>query len=77
MDKQSKDQIIECVGQLADRCRELGDENMHYVLLCVAMSFREESEDLLCVWMKEYAKMRIETLKEEIEELGKNDEKDS
>lgn len=69
MNNQSRDQISDCVIQLAERCRELGNEHMGYVLLSVSAAFKEGSENILSSWMKEYAHMRIDALQDEIDSL--------
>jgi len=62
MDKQSKDQIKKCIVDLAERSNELGDQCTYATLLVVAASLADNSEEMLALWMAEYAKLRIQIL---------------
>lgn len=68
MDKTAKDQLVKCLVDLATRFDELGDKHTQAVLLVVAGTVKEGSEDLLAIWMGEYAKLRIEMIKGELDE---------
>jgi hypothetical protein len=67
MNVQAKAQIVKCIMDLAERSRELGDDATYANLLVVAASMSENSEDLLALWLAQYAKARIVLIKEEIE----------
>lgn len=67
MNVQAKAQIVKCIMDLAERSRELGDDATYANLLVVAASMSENSEDMLALWLAQYAKARIVLLKEELE----------
>jgi hypothetical protein len=75
MDKQSKDQIKKCIVDLAERCKELGDNLTYASLLVVAASMADNSEEMLAVWLREYAKLRMQILDSELK--GNKDDDDS
>ena len=66
MDEITKDQLVKCLIDLSDRFGELGDEYTRSVLLCVAGTVKEGSEEVLAIWMGEYAKIRIEMLNKKL-----------
>jgi len=67
MNPQAKAQIVKCIMDLAERSRELGDNATYANLLVVAASMSENSEDLLALWLAQYAKARIILIKEEMD----------
>ena len=68
MNKLAKDQLVECLIDLAKRFDELGDKHTQAVLLVVAGTVKEGSQELLAIWMGEYAKMRISMFQKELGE---------
>jgi hypothetical protein len=68
MNKQAKDQLVKCIIDLAARFDELGDKQTQAILLVVAGTVKEGSQDILAIWMGEYAKLRVEMLKHELGE---------
>lgn len=67
MNPQAKAQIVKCIMDLAERSKELGDNATYANLLVVAASMSENSEDLLALWLAQYAKARIILIKEEMD----------
>lgn len=67
MNVQAKAQIVKCIMDLAERSKELGDNATYANLLVVAASMSENSEDLLALWLAQYAKARIILIKEEMD----------
>jgi hypothetical protein len=68
MDKLAKDQLVQCLIDLSQRFGELGDESTRAILLVVAGTVKEGSEDILAIWMGEYAKIRIQEINEKLED---------
>ena len=68
MDKLAKDQLIQCLIDLAYRFGELGDEGTRAILLVIAGTVKEGSQDMLAIWMGEYAKIRIQQLNQKLED---------
>jgi hypothetical protein len=66
MNELTKDQLVNCLIDLSERFGELGDEYTRSVLLCVAGTVKEGSEEVLAIWMGEYAKIRIEMLNKKL-----------
>lgn len=62
MDELTKDQLTKCLIDLSIRFGELGDESTRAILLVVAGTVKEGSQDGLAIWMGEYAKIRIAML---------------
>ena len=67
MDDLSRNQIAKCLVDLAERCKELGDEYTCATLMAVSASLMEGTEQALSYWMMEYAKIRIAMLKKELD----------
>jgi hypothetical protein len=44
---------------LANRFGELGDKNTQSMLLVMAGTVKENSQEMLALWLGEYAKLRI------------------
>jgi hypothetical protein len=68
MNKLAKDQLVECLIDLAKRFDELGDKHTQAVLLVVAGTVKEGSQELLAIWMGEYAKVRIAMIQNKLED---------
>lgn len=59
MNDLAKDQLVKCIVDLAQRFDELGDAHSQAILLVVAGTIKEGSEEMLAIWMGEYAKIRL------------------
>lgn len=68
MNEITKDQLVQCLIDLSQRFGELGDESTRAILLVVAGTVKEGSEDILAIWMGEYAKIRIQEINEKLED---------
>lgn len=68
MNKLAKDQLVECLIDLSKRFDELGDKNTQAILLVVAGTLKEGSQEFLAMWMAEYAKLRIAMLEGKLED---------
>jgi hypothetical protein len=68
MNKLAKDQLVQCLIDLAARFDELGDKNTQAILLVVAGTIKEGSQEFLAMWMAEYAKVRIAMIQNKLED---------
>jgi hypothetical protein len=57
MNEDTKNQLVQCLIDLANRFGELGDKNTQSMLL--AGTVKENSQEMLALWLGEYAKLRI------------------
>lgn len=68
MNKLAKDQLVQCIIDLSKRFDELGDKNTEAILLVVAGTVKENSQELLAMWMAEYAKIRIAMIQNKLKD---------
>jgi hypothetical protein len=59
MNNDTKNQLVQCLIDLANRFSELGDKNTQSMLLVMAGTVKENSQEMLALWLGEYAKLRI------------------
>ena len=71
MNNQAKDQMVKCLIDLSERFGELDNRSAQAILLVVAGTVSEGSEDTLAVWMAEYAKLRLSMIKKENKDFPK------
>jgi hypothetical protein len=71
MNNQAKDQMVKCLIDLSERFGELDNRTAQAILLVVAGTVSEGSEDALAVWMAEYAKLRLSMIKKENKDFPK------
>ena len=72
----TKDEIVQCIVQLAERCKELDYNPLCTILYAAAGSCFDKSEIELASIMGEYARMRL-LIREEIEyEKSKQEQQD-
>jgi hypothetical protein len=58
-DQLAKDQLIQCLIDLSTRFGELGDKHTQSMLLVMAGAVKVNSQEMLALWLGEYAKLRI------------------
>ena len=59
MNEDTKNQLVQCLIDLSNRFGELGDKNTQSMLLVMAGTVKENSQEMLALWLGEYAKLRI------------------
>ena len=59
MNEETKNQLVQCLIDLSNRFGELGDKNTQSMLLVMAGTVKENSQEMLALWLGEYAKLRI------------------
>ena len=59
MNEDTKNQLVQCLIDLAHRFGELGDKNTQSMLLVMAGTVREGTQEMMALWLGEYAKLRI------------------
>lgn len=59
MENSSREQMVQCFIDLANRSRELGNNSLYAILLVLAADTVEGTEDTLALFLGEYAKMRM------------------
>jgi hypothetical protein len=65
----NRDQLKQCIYDLAERSVELDEPHISCALFTIAGSITEHSDDALSVWASEFAKMRIGIIKEKLKEF--------
>jgi len=59
MNEETKNQLVQCLIDLANRFGELGDKNTQSMLLVMAGTVKENSQEMMALWLGEYARLRI------------------
>lgn len=59
MNQEAKIQLVQCLIDLANRFGELGDKNTQSMLLVMAGTVKEGSQEMMALWLGEYARLRI------------------
>lgn len=59
MNEDTKNQLVQCLIDLANRFAELGDKNTQSMLLVMAGTVKEGTQEMMALWLGEYAKLRI------------------
>ena len=59
MNEDTKNQLVQCLIDLAHRFCELGDKNTQSMLLVMAGTVKEGTQEMMALWLGEYAKLRI------------------
>ena len=59
MNEDTKNQLVQCLIDLSNRFGELGDKNTQSMLLVMAGTVKEGTQEMMALWLGEYAKLRI------------------
>jgi hypothetical protein len=59
MNNDTKNQLVQCLIDLSNRFGELGDKNTQSMLLVMAGTVKANLQEMLALWLGEYAKLRI------------------
>jgi hypothetical protein len=59
MNEDTKNQLVQCLIDLSNRFGELGDKNTQSMLLVMAGTVKENSQEMMALWLGEYARLRI------------------
>jgi hypothetical protein len=59
MNEDTKNQLVQCLIDLSNRFGELGDKHTQSMLLVMAGAVKVNSQEMLALWLGEYAKLRI------------------
>jgi hypothetical protein len=65
----NRDQLKQCIYDLAERSKELDEHAISCALFTIAASITEHSDDALSAWVSEFAKMRLDIIKEKLKEF--------
>ncbi len=68
MNEDTKNQLVQCLIDLSNRFGELGDKNTQSMLLVMAGTVKENSQEMLALWLGEYAKLRIAIMDMDMDE---------
>lgn len=61
----NRDQLKKCFIDLAQRAGELNEPYIQSICLVLAGSIVEESDNLLAMWVSQYAQLRIDDITED------------
>lgn len=67
----NRQQLIKCFLDLADRAEEIDEANIACICHTVSASLLEGSDEDLAILMCEYSKMRIQGIKDYLDDLEK------
>jgi hypothetical protein len=65
----NRDQLKQCIYDLAERSKELDEPAIACVLFTIAASITEHSDYALSAWVSEFAKVRVGIIKEKLKEF--------
>ena len=65
----NREQLKQCIYDLAERSKELDEPAIACVLFTTAASIAEHSDDSLSAWVSEFAKIRLGIIKEKLKEF--------
>ena len=68
MNEDTKNQLVQCLIDLSNRFGELGDKNTQSMLLVMAGTVKEGTQEMMALWLGEYAKLRIALMDMDMDE---------